>query len=66
MESKFKEMFSLREKESPLRAVERIRAHPQFPYLNEYDIMNLVKFLNKTSLKYSKNDIKYMDKTIRI
>jgi hypothetical protein len=59
MESRFKEMFSLREGESPLCAVERIREHPHFPYLNESDIMNLVRFLNKISFKYSKTDIKY-------
>jgi len=59
MESKFKEMFSLREGESPLDAVARIRAHHQFPYLTQSDIMNLVKFLNKISFKYSKTDIKY-------
>lgn len=54
MESRFKEIFSLREGESPLFAVERIRSHPHFPYLNELDIQNLVRFLNKTSFKYSK------------
>ncbi len=59
MESKFTDMFSLRKGENPLRAVERIRAHPQFPYLGEFDIVNLVVFLNKTSSKYSKTDIKY-------
>ena len=59
MESIFKEMFSLRKGESPLCAVERIRAHPHFPYLNESDIVNLVRFLNKTSITYSKTDIKY-------
>lgn len=59
MESTFTDMFSLSEGESPLDAVARIRAHPQFPYLNESDIANLVVFLNKTSFKYSKTDIKY-------
>ena len=59
MESKFKEMFSLREGESQLEAVSRICAHPQFPYLTQSDIMNLIKFLNKISFKYSKSDIKY-------
>jgi len=59
MESKFKDMFLLQKGESPLCAVERIRAHPHFPYLNESDIVNLIKYLNKTSFKYSKTDIKY-------
>jgi tetratricopeptide (TPR) repeat protein len=59
MESTFTSMFSLSEGEDPLHAVARIRAHPQFPYLNESDIANLVVFLNKTSFKYSKTDIKY-------
>jgi len=59
MESTFTDMFSLREGESPLDAVERIRTHPQFPYLGEFDIVNLIVFLNKTSSKYSKTDIKY-------
>lgn len=59
MESTFTEMFSLRKGESPLDAVARIRAHPQFPYLGEFDIVNLVVFLNKTSSKYSRTDIKY-------
>ena len=59
MESTFTDMFSLRKGEDPLRAVERIRTHPQFPYLGEFDIVNLIVFLNKTSLKYSKIDIKY-------
>ena len=52
-------MSSLRKGENPLRAVARIRAHPQFPYLSEFDIVNLVVFLNKTSFKHSKTDIKY-------
>jgi hypothetical protein len=59
MESTFTDMFSLRKGEDPLCAVERIRTHPQFPYLGEFDIVNLVVFLNKTSSKYSKTDIKY-------
>jgi tetratricopeptide (TPR) repeat protein len=59
MEITFTHIFSLSEGENPLCAVERIRAHPQFPYLSEFDIVNLVVFLNKTSLKYSKTDIKY-------
>jgi len=59
MESTFTDMFSLREGESPLDAVKRIRAHPHFPYLGEFDIVNLVVFLNKTSSKYSKTNIKY-------
>jgi len=59
MESIFTGMFSLKEKESPLSAVARIRAHPQFPYLGEFDIVNLVVFLNKTSSKYLRTNIKY-------
>ena len=59
MEKRINQMFSLRQGESPLEAVSRIRAHPQFPYLTQSDIMNLVKFLNKMSFKYSKTDIKY-------
>jgi hypothetical protein len=59
MESRFKEIFLLKKGESPLCAVERIHSHPHFPYLNELDIQNLVRFLNKTSFKYSKTDIKY-------
>lgn len=59
MESTFKNMFSLRKGEDPLLAVERIRTHPQFPYLSEFEIVNLIVFLNNTSLKYSTTDIKY-------
>ena len=59
MESIFSQLFSLKKGESPLDAVARIRAHPQFPYLDESDITNLVILLNKTSFKYSKKDIKY-------
>jgi len=59
MESTFTDIFSLRKGENPLRAVARIRAHPQFPYLKESDISNIIVFLNKTSFKYSKIDIKY-------
>lgn len=59
MESTFTDMFSLRKGEDPLRAVERIRTHPQFPYLSEFEIVNLIVFLNNTSLKYSTTDIKY-------
>jgi len=59
MEGRINQMFSLTENESPLSAVERIRSDPQFPYLTQSDIMNFVKFLNKTSFKYSKTDIKY-------
>ena len=59
MESIFTNMFSLKEKESPLSAVARIRAHPQFPYLSEFDIVNLVTFLNKTSFEYLRTNIKY-------
>ena len=59
MEFTFTDMFSLRKGENPLRAVERIRAHPQFLYLGEFDIVNLVVFLNKTSSKYSRTNIKY-------
>jgi len=59
MESTFTDMFSLRKGESPLDAVARIRAHPQFPYLKESDISNIMVFLNKTSSKYSRTNIKY-------
>ena len=59
MEFIFTEMFSLKEEESPLSAVARIRAHPHFPYLSESDIVNLVTFLNKTSFEYSRTNIKY-------
>ncbi len=51
--------FLLRENESHLCALERIRAHSHFPYLKKSDIVNLVKFLNKTSIPYSRSDIKY-------
>lgn len=59
MEEIFNSEFLLRENESPLCAMERIRAHPHFPYLKKSDIVNLVVFLNKTSITYSKTDIKY-------
>ena len=59
MESIFTEIFSLRKKESPLSVVERICSHPHFPYMNKSDIMKIVGFLNKTSFKYSRTNIKY-------
>jgi len=59
MESRFTDMFLLQKGESPLCALARIRSHPHFPYLNQSDIMNLINYLNKTSFKYSKTDIKY-------
>jgi hypothetical protein len=59
MEQEFLRTFSLNIHDSPLSAVEQIRSHSHFPYLSQSDIQNIVIFLNKTSFKYSKTDIKY-------
>ena len=59
MEEIFNYEFLLRENESPLCAVERIYSHPHFPYLQKSDFLNIIFFLNRTSTKYSKTDIKY-------